>query len=92
MIKNISVLSLALVALINFEVKAQEQAQAEVGNPGSANMMMVEEGYVVESTTPQQTSPQEQNTDSATIVEQVTGIETPDSLDIEEDEIIMQND
>ena len=92
MIKNISVLSLALVALINFEVKAQEQAQAEVGNPGSANMMMVEEGYVVESTTPQQTSPQEQNTDSATIVDQVTGIETPDSLDIEEDEIIMQND
>ena len=59
MIKNISVLSLALITLISFEVQAQEQAQAEVGNLESSNMMVVEEGYVVESTTPQQASPQE---------------------------------
>ncbi len=92
MIKKISILSLALVSLINFEVKAQEQTQAEVGNPGSANMMMVEEGYIVENTTPQEVLSQEQNTDSATTVDQVTGIETPDSLDIEEDETIIQKD
>ena len=55
-------------------------------------MIVVEEGYVVESTTPQQASPQEQNTNSTTVVDQVTDIETPDSLDIEEDETIMQND
>ena len=91
MIKNVSILSLALVSLINFAAQAQEQAQ--VGNSGSANMMMVEEGYVVENTTPQEAPSQEgTNSDSATVVDQITGVETPDSLDIEEDETIIPND
>ena len=95
MIKNIFTLALATTFLSCFEAAAQNQTQAEIGNPGSANMMMVEEGYVVQTAAPQensdnQTSPNMPD-DSATVMEQITGTETPDSLDIEEDETVIQN-
>ena len=95
MIKNIFTLALATIFLGCFNAAAQDQTQAEIGNPGSANMMMVEEGYVVQTAAPQensgnQTSPNMPD-DSATVMEQITDTETPDSLDIEEDETVIQN-
>lgn len=98
--KMIPLLGFAALALMGCDAKADNQNQAEVGNPGSANMVIVEEGYVVE-TAPAGGSAapaQNQNTQqpaapaSATVTDEITAVETPDAVAAEEDITVTPND
>ena len=83
---------------IQTDVSAQENS-ISVGNPESANMIMMEEDYIVSTTQNQTTNNQanqQQNQENsqnnnASVVEDITETETPDSVSIEDDTTVIPN-
>lgn len=97
--KLIPALSIAVLALMGCDAKADAQNQAAVGNPDSANMIIVEEGYVVETAPAEGSAAPAQNRDTqqpavptaATVTDEITAVETPDGAAAEEDITVTPN-
>ena len=87
--KTIALLSLSTFVFVgcNAGANAQSSSQAIVGNPDSANAVMVEQGYIISNPAPQNIAPtaaQQQAPDSgAIIMEQETDTITPNSETLE---------
>jgi len=87
--KTLALLSLSTFVFVgcNAGANAQSSAQATVGNPDSANAVIVEQGYIVSNPAPQNIAPeaiQQQAPDAgAMVIEQETDTVTPDSESIE---------
>ncbi len=98
--KLILLLPIITFAFVSIQTNANAQENnASVGNPESANMIMMEEDYVV-STTQNQTNNnqanQQQNQENsqnnnASVIEDITETETPDSVSIEDDTTVIPN-
>lgn len=104
----LSALALAVCAG-NTDALAQNE-NTVVGNPGSENIMMIEEGYIVSTPAPSavqnpsapvqaaqpvnQSQPEFQPTSNngATVLENITETSTPDSVNVEDDTLIVPND
>lgn len=93
--KTFALLSLSTFVFVgcNAGANAQTSTQAVVGNPESANAVIVEQGYIVSNPQPQNIAPtaaQQQAPDTgAIVIEQETDTVTPDSETIEIDDAVV---
>ncbi len=93
--KTLASLPLFTIAFLGLNANAQSTTEAVVGNPDSANAVIVEQGYIISNPAPQNTAPtatQQQTPDSgAIVIEQATDTVTPDSETIEIDDTVIPN-
>lgn len=101
--KIVSLLSLSAFMFIGCNAGAQNNPGTNVGNPGSSNTLIIEEGYVVTT----QQLPASTNTENtkqeaptfqqpvqnsgAAIYQDITETTTPDSQNLQEDTLIIPN-
>ena len=95
--KLVLFLPIITFAFISLQTTANAQnTGVSVGNPESSNMIMMEEDYVVSTTSAQPANNQTQNQENsednnASVVEDITETETPDSVSIEDNTMVVPN-